>query len=293
MRILITGKGSYIGSHIKAYFQNAGIEADEADTLGDEWMKADFSLYDTVVHVAAVVHQNAKNASENLFCKVNTELPLAIAEAAKSRGVSQFIFISTMGVYGKGKTLNAVDSIINRETPTAAVGGYGGSKLQAERLIKEIESDSFRVAIIRPPNVYGPGCRGNYIPLFRKLAMLTFFCPYAYTEIRQSMLYIDNLSELVRLIVVERSSGVYLPQDDVAPCAVEMIRLIRDICGKKTRESKLLGGLVKLFHRLPLINKIYGGIQYDPAVSDCFDYRYRTVGFTRGMERTLLGQTEE
>lgn len=275
-----------------AYCEKAGIEADEADTLGDEWRTTDFSLYDAVVHVAAIVHQSAKNASEELFRRVNTELPLEIATAAKSKGVSQFIFISTMGVYGKGKTLDIDESIIDKETPAVALGGYGGSKLKAERLLQDIESDSFRVAIIRPPNVYGPGCRGNYIPLFRKLAMLMGLCPYAYTQIRQSMLYIDNLSELVRLIAVERSSGIFLPQDDIAPCAVEMIHLIRTICGKKTHDAKLLGGLVKLFHRLPLINKIYGGIQYAPAASDCFGYRYRVVGFAQGMERTILGQPE-
>ena len=228
MRILITGKGSFIGTHIKACFESFGYEADEADTLGNEWQEIDYSRYDSVVHVAAIVHQQAKDASEDLFRKVNTELPVKIARMAKENGVSQFIFLSTMGVYGIGYV-----------SPEAAVGGYGGSKLEAEKQLRLLDDESFKVAIVRPPNIYGPGCQGNYIPLFKKLALSLFVCPYAFAEIRQSMLYIDNLSELIRLITENRTSGVYLPQDDTAPNAVEMIRLIRKIHGKKTHESKM------------------------------------------------------
>ena len=290
MRILITGKGSFIGTHIKACFESFGYEADEADTLGNEWQEIDYSRYDSVVHVAAIVHQQAKDASEDLFRKVNTELPVKIARMAKENGVSQFIFLSTMGVYGRGKALSLSDSIIRADTPEAAVGGYGGSKLEAEKQLRLLDDESFKVAIVRPPNIYGPGCQGNYIPLFKKLALSLFVCPYAFAEIRQSMLYIDNLSELIRLITENRTSGVYLPQDDTAPNAVEMIRLIRKIHGKKTHESKFLGGCVRIVRMLPPVNNIYGGIMYDEAVSDSFDYRYRIVSFEAGMEKTFLSR---
>ena len=287
MRILITGKGSYIGAHIKAHFKALGHEADEADTFGDEWQKIDYSRYDCVVHVAAIVHSDAKSASEELFRQVNTELPVRIARLAKQGGAAQFIFLSTMGVYGVGKTLSEVDSVIGADTPATAVGGYGGSKLAAEKLLRELEDGTFRVAVVRPPNIYGPGCRGNYVPLFRKLALLLPVCPRAYTDIRQSMLYIDNLSQLILLIAGEGASGTYLPQDDVAPNAVEMIRVIRGVCGKKTHESGLLGGAVRLFSRLPLIRKVYGGVRYDDAASDCFGGRYRIVSFADGMRMTF------
>lgn len=286
MKVLITGKGSYIGEHIKLHLESSGYRVDEADTMGDEWKNINYAQYDSVVHVAAIVHDDAKSASEDLFRKVNTELPVSIAKLAKARGVKQFVFLSTMGVYGKGKSLSIKDSVIDENTPLNAVGAYGGSKLEAERQLKELDDESFKVAVVRPPNVYGPGCRGNYIPLFKKLALKLFICPYAFADIRQSMLYIDNLSELIKLIVEYRAGGTFMPQDDVTPNAVEIVRTIRSIYDKKTMCSKLMGAFVKLFKKASVVSKIYGGIQYDKSISDCFDIRYQIVSFNEGMKRT-------
>lgn len=286
MRVLITGKGSYIGEHIKSHLESFGYNVDEVDTINDQWKKTDFAQYDSIVHVAAIVHNDAKDASEELFKKVNTDLPVSIAKTAKENGVKQFVFMSTMGVFGKGKSLRKEENVVTKDTVPNAVGGYGGSKLEAEKKLKDLESDTFRVAIVRPPNVYGPNCKGNYISLFKKLALNLFICPYAYDDIKQSMLFVDNLSELIRLIVEKSADGVYMPQDDLIPNTVEIIRIIRRIYGKKTHYSKLLGFFVKAFHKLPLINKIYGGIQYEESLSNCFDNRYQIVSFVRGMGLT-------
>ena len=172
MRVLIIGKRSYIGSNIKCRLEKHGYFADEADAESDEWKTVDYSAYDSVVHVAAIVHQNAKSADEMLFSRVNTELPVEVARLAKSQGVPQFVFLSTMGVYGKDKSLKESDSIIYDSTPEKAKSGYGGSKLKAEKLLKTLETENFNVAVVRPLNVYGPGCKGNYIPLFKKLSFL-------------------------------------------------------------------------------------------------------------------------
>ena len=286
MKVLITGKGSYIGMRIKLHLESFGHTVDEVDTMNNQWRKINLSQYDSIVHVAAIVHNDAKDASEELFKKVNTDLPVSIAKTAKENGVRQFVFMSTMGVFGKVKSLSSEESIVTKDTIPNAVGGYGGSKLEAEKQLKKLESDTFRVAIVRPPNVYGPGCKGNYIPLFKKLALKLFICPYAYDDIKQSMLYVDNLSELVRLIVEKNADGVYMPQDDFIPNTVDIIRIIRIIYGKKTHYSKLLGFFVKVLHKLPLINKIYGGIQYEESLSNCFDNQYQIVSFVRGMGLT-------
>lgn len=290
MKVLITGKGSYIGEHIKSHLESFGYIVDEVDTMNDQWKVIDYSQYGSIVHVAAIVHSDAKDASEELFKKVNTDLPVSIAKTAKKNGVKQFIFMSTMGVFGKGKSLHKEDSVVTKDTIPNAVGGYGGSKLKAEKQLKNLESDTFRVAIVRPPNVYGRDCKGNYIPLFKKLALKLLICPYAYTNIRQSMLFIDNLSELVRLIIDNYSDSIYMPQDDCIPNTVEIIRIIRSVYGKKTHDSKLLGCFVKAFQNLSLINKIYGGIQYEESLSNCFDNRYQIVSFVRGMGLTYNEQ---
>ena len=112
-------------------------------------------------------------------------------------------------------------------------------------------------------------------------------CPEAYTNICQSMLYIDNLSKCVELLVENISSGVFHPQDNYAPNTVEMIEIIRSVYGKRTRKSKLFGLFVKMLSKLSLIRKIYGGIMYSDDLSDFFDKKYQIVDFKKGLETTI------
>ena len=287
MKVLIVGKGSYIGEHIRYTLINNGYEVYELDTLTDEWKDFDYSKYDSIVYVAAIVHDDAKNASEAIFKKVNTELPFSIASKAKESGVKQYVFLSTMAVFGLDKSLSEKNSIIDKRIPINPTSLYGSSKYEAEKKLNSIEDESFKVAIVRPPNVYGPGCKGNYISGFNKLAKMMFVCPDAYTNIHQSMIYIDNLSEFIRLLILNKSSGVFHPQDDYAPNTVEMIELIRTANGRKTNKSKFLGKLVKLFSKLSLINKIYGGIKYADEMSDIFEKKYQKVDFKKGMKITI------
>src|SRR5699024_4004170 len=86
-------------------------------------------------------------------------------------------FLSTMSVYG----LN--EGIINEHTPLKPKTHYGKSKLQAEERIKLLATDTFKVAIIRPPMIYGKGCKGNYQRL-RKLALMTPVFPDIYNYLR-------------------------------------------------------------------------------------------------------------
>lgn len=287
MRVLIVGKDSYIGEHIRDCLISNGHEVYEIDTLTDEWKDFDYSKYDSIVHVAAIVHDDAKNASEALFKKVNKELPFSIASKAKESGVKQYVFLSTMAVFGLDKSLSEKNSIIDKSIPINPTNLYGSSKYEAEKKLKSIEDESFKVAIVRPPNVYGPGCKGNYISGFKKLADMMFICPVAYTNIHQSMLYIDNLSELIKLVIVNNSNGVFHPQDDYAPNTVEMIELIRTANGRKTRESKFFGKLVKPFGKLSLVKKIYGGIKYADEMSNIFEKKYRIIDFKKGLEITI------
>ena len=290
MHILVIGKNSYIGSRIKSHLEACGHTAAEVDAISDAWKTADYAGADAVVHVAAIVHNDAKTASEELFRRVNTDLPLAVAKLAKAAGVKQFIFISTMAVFGAEKTLNEQTCTVHADSPLTPVTLYGKTKLEAEKQLAALEDENFTLSIVRPPNVYGPGCRGNYIYLLQKLSRLMALCPSCYTPVRQSMLYIDNLSELIRLIAQDRAGGVFLPQDDVAPNTVELISAIRKTAGKSTHPSKCLGLGVRLFHKLSLVNKIYGGVCYDMAASEAFDGRYRIVSFADGIQKTYCAE---
>ena len=284
MNVLIIGKDSYIGNHIDQWLTERGISVHQLDVLTDEWKTYDYSNYNSIIHVAGIVHRPDCN-DWSLYKSVNTDLPVAIAKMAKKQGVKQYVLFSTMGVYGIGKKLKP--NIIDENTPVKAVGMYGTSKQMAEEELLKMGNNEFTISIVRPPSVYGKGCKGNYITGFTSVAKKLPVIPEAYSDVRQSMIYIDNLCECVYNIVSGRLGGVFCPQDEKAVSANEIIKAICDGLGKKTRTSKVLGAFVHLFSFIPLVVKAYGGVEYSQSLSVIEGVDYRLVSFEEGMRRTV------
>ena len=285
MKILIIGKNSYIGSHVDKWLTGYGYQVQQLDVLTDEWKTFDCSPFDTIVHVAGIVHQPDCKDWE-LYKRVNADMPIAIAQMAKKQGVKQYVFFSTMGVYGMGKRLKP--TVIDKETPLLAKDMYGKSKLMAEEGLMQLQDETFNVAFVRPPSVYGKGCRGGYITGFTSIARKLPVIPKAYENVKQSFIYIDNLSELVRLIIEKNLKGVFCPQDDKAVSANVLLESISKGIGKRYRESRLLGYFVRLFHFIPLVNKAYGGIEYAKTLSTIEGLNYVVVPFNEGIRRTVV-----
>ena len=175
--ILITGKNGYISTALFNWIKKKDqkITIDILDLLDPKWVDHSFSGVDTIIHTAALVHQSEKDHSLDEYRKVNTQLTVDIAQKAKNAGVSQFIFMSTMAVYGIEPSLTE-DTIINEKTPDSPTTKYGISKLEAEIELKKLDDSNFKVAIIRPPFVYGKNCPGNY-QLLKKLTLKFHFIP--------------------------------------------------------------------------------------------------------------------
>lgn len=289
MNILIIGKDSYIGNHIDEWLSQHGHQVEQLDVLTDEWKTFDYSSYDAIVHVAGIVHQ--PNCQDwDLYKRVNADMPVQIASKFKSsRGSNglkgQYVFFSTMGVYGIGKRLKP--NVIDEDTPVLAEDMYGKSKLMAEEGLQKLQDESFNVAFVRPPSVYGKGCRGGYITGFTSIARKLPVIPRAYENVKQSFIYIDNLSELVRLIIEKNLKGAFCPQDDKTVSANELLQAISNGIGKRYRSSYLLGLGVRLLHFLPLVNKAYGGVEYARSLSDAAGINYVVVPFEEGMRRTV------
>ena len=284
MKVLIIGKDSYIGNHIDEWLSKHGHQAEQLDVMNDEWKTYDYSLYDAIVHVAGIVHQ--PNCQDwNLYKRVNTDMPIAIATMAKKAGVRQYVFFSTMGVYGLEKKLTP--NVIGEKTPLNPVGMYGKSKYMAEKGLNALQDESFNIAIVRPPSVYGKGCRGGYITGFTSIAKKLHVVPCAYENARQSFIYIDNLSELVSQLVERNLHGVFCPQDDKAVCANELLEAISKGLGKKYRSSRLLGYMLRAVSFIPLVNKAYGGVEYAKELSSINGVDYVVVPFEEGMRRTV------
>lgn len=287
MNILIAGKGSYIGTNIKAWLEKTGdFKVNELDLLDEAWTGFDFSLYDSVIHVAALVHRQKENLDWETYFKVNALLPEKVAKAAKAAGVKQFIFISSMAVYGQDKKL-PLGNIIDSETPLEPTAYYGKSKYEAELLLMRLHEDSFKICIIRPPNVYGKNCTGNYFSGFVKITKSLPIFPKAFEMSKQSFLFIDNLSEFIRFQIVNGGHGVSMPQDGPPISTIEFIQAIAKALNKRVCLSRVLGAMIKPFSRMSLINKIYGGVSYDVDLSskDCKQLTFSS--FEEGIKKSL------
>lgn len=288
MRILISGKDSYIGDHIADWLKsskNNNFEVDVIDVRNPDWISFDFSSYDTIVHVAGIVHRKDITSAE-IYEKVNTQLPYDIAKKAKKDGVSQFIFLSTMAVYGIGKRLT--ENYVDITTPINPTNLYGKSKYDAEKKLRTLEDSNFIITIIRPPNVYGKGCKGSYISGYASIVKNLPIIPEAYVNVKQSVLYIDNLCEFLKLLILNKDSGIYLPQDDKAISAVELMEAISDTKGYSRNKSKFLGHIAKLFSFTTLALKGFGGVAYRQSASQYKGGNYVVVPFEEAIRRTLI-----
>lgn len=281
-RILITGKNSYVGTKFMEWVSQWSDEyqVDAISVRGEEWKQHDFSGYDSVLHVAGIAHVSTDPKMEDLYYKVNRDLTVEIAKHAKSNGVKHFVFMSSIIVYGDG---NKDLKVITSETVPNPSNFYGDSKLQAEKLLQEIEDDTFKVAIVRPPMIYGPNSKGNF-PKLLKLAKITPVFPKY--DNQRSMLFIDNLSEFLRLLVTDQADGLYLPQNREYVNTSELVRLAAEQQGKKILFTRLFNPLIYLLvSRVNVVNKMFGNLVYD--VSDSSYHREYIVQEFKDTIRSL------
>ena len=272
-RILITGANSYIGTSFEKWVAQWPEEyhVDTVDTRNGEWKELDFSPYDTIFHVAGIAHQDAKADQEELYYKVNRDLTIEVAKKAKSEGVKQFIFMSSMIVYGASSKIGET-KVITRDTVPEPINFYGNSKLQAEQGILPLQSEGFNVVVIRPPMIYGKDSKGNY-PLLAKFAKITPVFPNI--ENKRSMLHIDNLTEFIRLMIEHSENGIFFPQNREYIKTAEMVKTIADVKGKKIWITKIFNPLlVVLGGKVNVINKVFGSLLYSQDISS-YKYDYQ------------------
>ena len=282
-RVLITGVGSYVGESVRNYILMTAprqFEIDAVDTMNDAWKQADFTLYDVVFHVAGIAHVNADPKMEPLYYKVNRDLTIEVAKHAKAAGVKQFVFMSSQIVFHESQSLKT--EVLTADTKENPNGFYGDSKLQAEKGLHELECDSFKVCILRPPMIYGPNSKGNF-PRLAKLATKVPVFPCWHNK--RSMLYIDNLAEFVKQAVERQLCGTFYPQNRELADTVEIIRCFAKAAGHKVWITRLLNPFVWLgSFILQPINKMFATYYYDPKMSK-MDFDYQLVSFEESLKR--------
>ena len=258
-KVLIIGEHSYIGNSFKEYvtknhFIDSKIQVEMVGAKNGQWEKKDFSQYDVILHVAAIVHQKEKLDKKQLYIDVNTKFPILVAQKAKKAGVKQFIFLSTMAVYGN------VEGAITEKTPLKPVTMYGKSKLLAERKLQELSSEQFKVAIVRPPMVYGKGCPGNY----KRLEKLAKYCPvFPDVDNKRSMIHIENLCEYLYLIIEREKIGIGLPQNFFLIKTADLFCRIRTSFNKRAYRTSIFNSIIFLFiKKSNIFSKMFGDCYY-------------------------------
>ena len=266
-KILITGKNSYIGTNVERYLVERSYQVDTIDMRGNAWKEYDFSPYDAVFHVAGIAHadvEKVSNEEKERYYDINCRLAVETAKRAKEQGVGLFVFMSSIIVYGESGGIGK-KRVIKADTPLTPANFYGDSKVKAEEGLKPLADGDFQIAILRPPMIYGKGCKGNYRTL-EKLAKVLPFFPAIENE--RSVLSVENLAKAVEMIIAKPESGVYFPQDSGYGNTAKMVQDIAAERGKKVRLTRLFNPAIRCVGKTKgkygrLVNTAFGNLCYD------------------------------
>lgn len=280
-KVLITGAGSYIGESFITYCKKnyPNIECTAIDMVDGSWRNYDFSPYDAVFHVAGIAHADVGRASEEMKAKyyaVNTDLAVETARKAKEDGVGQFLFMSSMIIYGDSAPYGK-EKIITETTIPSPTNFYGDSKWRADVGVRKLGCSTFHVAVLRPPLIYGRGAKGNYSILAKLARKLPIFPDI---DNCRSMLYIENLCEFLSLLILGGEGGIYFPQNSSYIKTSTLVREIGITTNCPVYTSKLLNPAIFFISHISdktssLVNKAFGNQVYDQRLSqyDGIDYQ--------------------
>lgn len=289
-RILITGANSYIGTSFEKWMSQwpDQYQISTIDMVDGTWRQHDFSQYDVVYHVAGIAHVSSKKHMAPLYFKVNRDLAIETAQKAKDSGVRQFIFMSSMIIFGKDNRIGNIRPIdITKYAPTNA---YGQSKLDADLTIQELSQDSFVTSVIRTPVVYGPKCKGNFP---RLVDFVNHFGLFPKIHNKKSMIFIYNLTEYVRLVIDKRIGGDLYPQNKET---VDITSLLKSIAKIKDRKIRFTSAFNWIFTFLSFIfkdiNRIYGNKYYMNEDSHIDMKEYNLFSFNQSVLISVLPEND-
>ena len=251
--ILITGANSYVGTSFEKWLSQwpDKYHVDTIDMIDGTWREKSFKGYDVVFHVAGVAHKKEARANAHIYYEINRDLAIETAKKAKADRVHQFIFMSTMAVYGRS------EGIISDTDLPAPRTYYAKAKYQAEGQIQLLSDDNFLVAILRPPMIYGKNCPGNYQRLRNFILKYRVFPDVKNTR---SILQINNLSAYVQKCIDMKIYGAFYPQDPNYACTRDIAMQIAHYNGIKIFVTPVFN--IIRFIPIDMVEKVLGSLYY-------------------------------
>ena len=251
--VLVTGANGFIGTALcnclrgenfrvhgavrpgKASLLPKGVEAAHIEYIdgNTDWINA-LKGVDAVVHLAARVHVTNNHSKDSLvvYRHINVAGTERLARMAVAAGVKRFVYLSTVKVNGEGKATPYTEKDDSEPTDP-----YGISKWEAEKVLYKIaDQTGMEMVVLRPPLVYGPGVKANFLRLLKVVDRGIPF-PLANANNRRSLIYLENLLDaIVTCIKHPKAAGqTYFVSDGEDVSTPELIRRISSSLGRPSR----------------------------------------------------------
>lgn len=281
-KILITGASGFLGKEICNTLCNRGIPFvaavrdnanDSQFKIGDltsttEWTEA-LSGCDVVIHLAARVHVMEDSALVPLdaYRAINVDATMNLAKQAVKEGIKRFIFVSSVKVNGEATT----DKPFSAHDQPAPGDPYAQSKFEAECALQTLSRETgLEVVIVRPPLVYGPGVRANFLKLMQ-LIKLGLPLPFGNIQNRRSMVALNNLIDLLILCAFhpDAAGKIFMVSDDHDLSLSDLVMLIAQAMDKHPIlvpvSANLMMSFAHIFGKTGNASRLFGSLQVDIA----------------------------